>query len=108
MKIKSNLSCIYYFDNVKILPSANEISEEDFNKFKDNPIFNYKLDDGQFEIMEKFNLQNMNTNKAIKFVNECIDIGLLNSEFEKEQREVVKKAITSRIKDITSPDEVKK
>ncbi|MGY3805494.1 hypothetical protein ACWNT8_15625 (plasmid) [Pigmentibacter ruber] len=108
MKIKSNLNCIHYFDNVTILPNINEISEEDFNKFKDNPIFNYKLDDGQFEILGKFNLQNMSINKATKFVNECIDIALLNSEFEKEQREVVKKAITNRIKDITSPDEVKK
>nr|BFD33654.1 hypothetical protein GTC16762_32730 [Pigmentibacter ruber] len=107
MKIKSNLNYIHYFENVAILPNVNNISEDDYNKIKDNPIFKYKNDEGYFETKYEFSLQNLNPARAIKSINDCIDVNLLNSELEKETRESVKKAIINRIKDISTPEEVK-
>ncbi|KAB8035834.1 hypothetical protein GCL60_16525 [Silvanigrella paludirubra] len=107
MKIKSNFNCVHYFEDVAILPNVNDISDEDYNKIKDNPVFKCKLDEGLFETKYEFNLQILTQAKAIKSVNDCIDINLLNSELEKETREAVRKAILNRIKDISTPEEVK-
>lgn len=107
MIIKSNLTSIHYFENVAILPNVNDISDEDYNKIKDNPVFKFKYDEGCFETKYEFSLQNLTPAKAIKSINDCIDVNLLNSELEKETRESVKKAIINRIKDISTPEEVK-
>ncbi|MBX9839446.1 MAG: hypothetical protein K2X69_14165 [Silvanigrellaceae bacterium] len=109
MKLKSNLTYISYFEGIQILPNISEISEDKFSLIEDHPIFISKLENGDFEILEGSATEpkTMSPQKAIKFINEIIDINLLKTELEKETRSTVKKAIEARIADITSKEEKK-
>ncbi|RDB37412.1 MAG: hypothetical protein DCC88_00355 [Spirobacillus cienkowskii] len=108
MKIKSNLKCITYFKEISILPNLNEITEDQYLSIKNNPVFISKVDNDFFQVMDEgIDLQKINQNKAIKFINESIDVNFLKLELEKETRDVVKREIQNRIKDITTPEKVK-
>ncbi len=109
MKLKSNLTYISYFEGIQILPNISEISDDNFSLFDTHPVFISKLENGDLEILEDVStdLKKMNQPKAIKFINEIIDLKLLKSELEKETRDIVKKAIEARIKDLTSKEEKK-
>ena len=98
MKITSNLTYISHFEGVRILPGESVISDEDYSKFKDHPIFLNKENEGYFQVDEKVSsLIEMVQKNAIDFIRNSIDIEFLKIELNKEKRKIVKSEIEKRL-----------
>ncbi|WP_186650058.1 hypothetical protein [Fluviispira vulneris] len=98
MQIISNLSYVTFFEGIRILPGSSKLSEEDYEKFKEHPIFISKKLDGYFQVEEKFSsLSEMTPKNAIDFVKNSIDLDFLTSELSKEKRKAVKSEIDKRL-----------
>lgn len=102
MQIISNLTYVSYFEGIRVLPGASKISGEDYEKFKDHPIFIAKKDEGYFQVDEKAStLLEMSPKNAIDFVKNSIDIEFLTIELNKEKRKAVKVELEKRLNELS-------
>lgn len=107
MLVQNKGKYIRHAEDVMLLPGANQIEEDDFNKFSAHPLMKKLIDSGEIIAHEKEkSFSELNATKAIELVKDTFNSSLLEEWKEAEKRQTVLKAIDEQLAAIKGEENV--
>jgi hypothetical protein len=111
MLVKFNKATVMDAEGVKLMPGANQVDRQAWERARKHPIVKALIEDGTIEELEEIAdehpLKNLKPGAAISLVKETVDAQLLKGWLEDEERKPVRAAIEKQIEALEEPAELR-